>query len=66
MMEPKSEEGRFNKILYFKNNPSTIIPKDIYVNGENKIIYGYGFYKKINKLKNEILQCKPLYLPYDI
>lgn len=66
MMEPKSEEGRFNKILYFKNSPSTVIPKNIYVNGENKIIYGYGFYKKINKLKNEILQCKPLYLPYDI
>lgn len=66
MMNPKSEEGRFNKILYFKNNPTTIIPKKISLSDDNKITYGYGFYKKINKLKDEIFQCKPLYLPYDI
>ena len=65
MMTPKDDEGRFNKIIYFKDNANIMLPSQLEVLGERKDIYGYGFFKEITPLKPEIAITPPSYLPYD-
>lgn len=64
-MRPKDNEGRFSKIIYFKDNDKTPIPKTLTVYGDKKDIYGYGFFKTISPLRPEIAITPPSYLPYD-
>lgn len=64
-MRPTDDEGRFSKIIYFKDSLKLQIPKSVNVYGEKKDIYGYGFYKSIIPLSPEIAATPPIYLPYD-
>jgi len=66
MMKPGEDEGRFNKIIYFKENPNIALPKTLNVYGENKEFTGYGFFKKVFPLPEKICNVPPSYLPYDI
>lgn len=66
LMQPSDTEGRFNKIIYFKEDPKTIIPSKLMIYGENKDIFGYGFYNKTYPLKSEIFNVSPAYDLYDI
>lgn len=65
MMRPNENIERFSKIIYFKDNEKTILPKTLNVYGDKKDIYGYGFYKKNSPLKPEIAAVPPSYFPYD-
>lgn len=65
LMRPGDDEGRFNKIYYFKEYPNTVIPKTLSVYGPNKSIFGYGFYRKTDILPPEIFKLAPLYYLYD-
>lgn len=65
MMRPNEDEGRFTKIIYFKDNANIMLPRTLTVYGDKKDIYGYGFYKQISPLKPEIAAVPPSYLPYD-
>lgn len=66
MMTPKMDEGRFDKIIYFKETPFKDLPKSLSVFGEKKSIFGYGFYKKSELLPKEIQETPPIFLPYDL
>lgn len=65
MMRPKEDEGRYTKIIYFKENPKFSIPKNLTIYGPKKSIFGYGFYQVPSILKPEIAAVKPDYLPYE-
>lgn len=65
MMTPDDDEEKYNYIIYFKDIPSTKIPKRISLIGQKKHIYGYGFYKRITPLEPKYLKAPPSYLPYD-
>lgn len=65
-VEPKENLQRFNQIFFFKENEKTKIPKSLDLLGENKQIYGYGFWRKFTELKPEIAATPPSFLPYDI
>ena len=66
MMNPETEEGRFDKIIYFKDRPTMDIPLELNLCGDNKERFGYGFYGKDELLPPEIQKTPPSYLPYDI
>ena len=65
MMRPNEDEGRYNKIIYFKDNPRIQIPRSLIVNGDKKIVYGYGFYNTFSPLRPEFSDVPPSYEPYD-
>lgn len=65
MMRPGEDEGRFNRIIYFKDKPNIQIPRALIVNGEKKETYGYGFYNKYYPLSPEIMVTPPSYDLYD-
>lgn len=65
MMKPNEDEGRFSKIIYFKDNPNITIPKTLSLYGENKEIYGYGFFNKFYPLEEKYCDVPPSYFPYD-
>ena len=44
-MTPKTDKGRFNEIVYFKELVNTKIPKTIDIDMTKDHVYGYGFYK---------------------
>lgn len=50
LMNKKEDEGRYNKIIYFKDNKKLQIPKGINVIGRNKQIYGEGFFNTFSPL----------------
>lgn len=66
MMRPEEDEGRYNKIIYFKENPRIQLPKKLIVNGDKKEIYGFGFYNKFFPLNQKIISCPPDFSPYDL
>lgn len=65
MMKPGEDEGRFTRIIYFKDNPNTQIPRNIILSGPKKEIYGYGFYKQFFPLEDIYINSPPSYYPYD-
>lgn len=65
MMRPEDREGRFSKIIYFKDKANTEIPRKLSLTGKNKEIYGYGFFKVFTPLSEEFTDVPPSYLPYD-
>lgn len=65
MMKPTDEVGRFNQIIYFKDNINVDIPRTINVTGENKSFYGFGFYGYMTPLNPNVVPVPPSYLPYD-
>lgn len=66
MMTPNTDEGRFDKIIYFKDKPGMDIPIEIDMCGPNKIRFGFGFYGKDELLPDEIQKTPPTFLPYDL
>lgn len=64
MMKPKMDEGRFGKIIYFKETPHRI-PQSLHLRGDNKILRGAGFFGTYTPLKPEIEACAPDLSPYD-
>lgn len=65
MMRPQDDEGRFSKIIYFKDSPNFQVPKHLVLTGDNKKIFGYGFYGKVEPLKEPYCAAAPSFLPYD-
>lgn len=65
MMRPNENEGRFNQIIYFKDNPNTQIPKTLHLSGPLKQIYGYGFFNGFYPLEEKYQNAPPSYLPYE-
>ena len=66
MMKPNEDEGRYSRIIYFKDNPNIQIPRALTINGDKKETYGYGFYKKYYPLDEEIMKVPPVYDLYDV
>lgn len=64
-IKPKQDIGRFNHVIYFKENFNIKIPDDICVTGEKKSFYGFGFYGYLTELKPEIFVVPPSYLIYE-
>jgi hypothetical protein len=65
MMKPNENEGRFNRIIYFKDNPNIQIPKQLKLAGPKKEIYGYGFFNAFYPLDDIYATMPPVYSPYD-
>ena len=65
MMTPETDEGRFNKIIYFKETYVRESQKLPAMSGPNKQIFGYGFYKKSELLPEPIQATPPSFMPYD-
>lgn len=65
MMRPQDDEGRFEKIIYFKESPKTDIPNSLNLYGERKILYGRGFFGRTEQLPDFVSAAKPSFLPYD-
>ena len=65
MLTPKTDEGRFDKIIYFKERVSTIVPKTLILTGSKKNIYGQGFYQTFYPLDFVYYNMPPSYLIYE-
>lgn len=65
MMTPRTDEARFDKIIYFKDHKLSTIPMNLSLSGINKSLCGIGFYGDIIQLPEEIAREKPTFLPYD-
>ena len=65
MLTPKTDEGRFDKIIYFKERASTIVPKTLILTGSKKDIYGQGFYQTFYPLDFVYYNVPPAYLIYE-
>ena len=65
MMRPEDNEGRFDKIIYFKDKEDSYTPKNHSLSGPNKEIYGYGFFKAFYPLDEMYKNEPPCYLPFD-
>ena len=65
LMSPQEDEGRYDKIIYFKESEKLNIPKNINLAGKKKEIKGYGFFKR-KIIDEKIKDVPPSYLPYDI
>lgn len=65
-LRPQDHFGRCDKIIFFKARPETKIPLKLNIIGENKIIYGYGFYKCFTPIKSNAKNDKPSFLPYEL
>lgn len=65
MMKPNDDEGRFNRIIYFKDNSNTQIPSSLSLTGHKKEFYGYGFYKQFYPLDECYTNVPPSYLAYE-
>lgn len=57
---------KYNKIIFFKQNPSCAIPKGLDFCGDKKIIHGYGFFNSFTPLKEEIAETPPDFMIYDV
>lgn len=64
--KPKENFDRYNQTIFFKSNPNTRIPKTLNLAGEDKQIYGFGFFRKFNSLADKFTTIEPNYLPYDL
>lgn len=59
LMKKTDNEGRFNSIIYFKDNKKLHIPMGINVIGKNKKIYGEGFFNAFSSLPEKYLDSPP-------
>ena len=58
MMRPNENEGRFNQIIYFKDNPNTQIPKTLHLSGPLKqILMAFILWKKNTRMRR-----RPIFL----
>lgn len=62
----KNSKQFYNKIIYFKDNPTFIPPMGLQMSGDNVQINGYGFFKNENYIPEEILKTPIDYTPYDV
>ena len=66
MVRPGDDTGRFNRIMYFKENPTFLVPKTVNIYGKNKELYGYGFAKTLFPIDDIYHNVPPLYNLYDL
>ena len=59
LMKKKEDEGRYNKIIYFKDSKNLKIPQGVNVIGKNKQIYGEGFFNIFSSLPEQYLNSPP-------
>ena len=64
-MTPKMDKGRFNEIIYFKEVPSTRVPKNLNIDMLKDHIYGYGFYKCYTPINQKYQPIPPSYMVYE-
>ena len=64
-MTPKMDKGRFNEIIYFKELPSTRVPKTLNIDMLKDHIYGYGFYKCYTPINQKYQSMPPSYMIYE-
>ena len=57
---------RYNQIIFFKDSPNISVPRGLDLSGDNKKIYGYGFYNRFIPLSEKYDNVPPNYLCYDI
>ena len=65
MMKAYEKTGRYNKIFYFKDNPSLKLPNKLVIDTQKGKFIGYGFYGKVD-LKEETKEFPPSFAPYDL
>lgn len=65
MMTPKTDKGRFNEIIYFKETPSLGIPKSLNINMLKDHIYGYGFYHCYTPINQKYQPISPNIICYE-
>lgn len=63
-IKPGDELGRFNKIIYFKEIPSTIVPRSVDLSSNKASHIGYGFYKQFFPIEEKYWDIAPNYLIY--
>ena len=59
LMGKKEDEGRYNKIIYFKDSKNLKIPQGVNVVGRNKQIYGEGFFNTFSPLPEKYSTSPP-------
>ena len=59
LMKKKEDEGRYNQIIYFKDNKNITIPRNVNVIGKNKKVYGEGFFNKKSTLPQPYCDVPP-------
>lgn len=59
LMNRKEDEGRYNKIIYFKDSKNLQIPQGVNVIGKNKQIYGEGFFNAFSPLPKKYSSSPP-------
>ena len=64
--QKKENLDRYNQIIFFKDSPHISVPRGLDLSGENKQIYGYGFYNRFIPLSDKYTDMPPNYLCYDI
>lgn len=65
MLTPKIDEGRFDKIIYFKEKKDSCVNQNLILTGSNKELYGQGFYNKFYPLDDIYKNVPPAYLIYE-
>lgn len=66
LINKEENMNKYNKIIFFKQNPNCAIPKGLDFCGDKKIIHGYGFFNSFTSLKDEINQMPPDFMIYDV
>ena len=66
MMRPRDDFGRFDQIIFFKDNPKSRIPNSLDISGEKSTYYGRGFYGITEPLPEGVRAAAPSFLPYDL
>lgn len=64
LLRPQDKTDTYTKVIYFKDTSSEL-PRTLEVFGENKQIYGWGFYNKFYPLDEKYKDTPPSYLIYE-
>lgn len=66
MMKAYEKTGRYNKIIYFKDNPKVVVPLKLNINTDKAKLIGYGFYGESGLTNPKIIETPPDFMPYDL
>lgn len=65
MMKPYEKTSRYNKVFYFKESPTLMVPKNLIIDSDKAKYYGYGFLKK-SGLSDSTKSVPPSFFPYEV
>lgn len=65
MLRPKDSTSRFNKIVYFKENPRIQLPQSLVIQPNSELI-GYGFFNGFYPIDDIYHSVRPSYDCYDL